>query len=407
MAKYDITGSIQPRILKNGKKKYDVHYRYWDVAEGKRKTAVKSGFDRKGEAQVFLDELKMKSKLTAGVVKTEKTVADVADEWFFTEVEGKLRKNTCNWYRVNKDNHIIPHLGAFKIQDVTVAVLQELYDLKQQEGLSEASVYYIHRTLKQIYKFALKKHNVIENLTSSPELRLKRPKKKKLPIISAEEIQKLVQNCGENEFDLKLAIALAGFMGLRHGEVLGLRWSAIDEKNKTLGVIEQKTKYDTANTTSELKTDSSHRILPIPDVIWELICQQKERLEQLAAFYSKEYDFANGFVCCMLSEQAFGNSFTPAYFSKKFSEIVKRQGIKAIRFHDLRHSYASWLIHRKVPVPTVSWLLGHASPDITLKIYAHVINTAYLQECEEINNYLNAISAQGGEKEIRDRKTSG
>ena len=240
-------------------------------------------------------------------------------------------------------------------------------------------------------------------MTNSSELQIKHPKKKKLPIISAEEIQKLVQNCGKEDIDSQLAVALAGFMGLRCGEVLGLRWFAIDEENKTLEVVEQKTKYDDEETTSELKTDSRHRILPITDVIWEMLCQQKDRLYQLSRFYNKEYDFSNGFVCCTLSEQAFASG----YFSKKFSEAIKRQGIKMLRFHDLRHSYASWLIHRKVPVPTVSWLLGHASPDITLKIYAHVINTAYLQECEDINNYLNAISAQGTEKGIKSREISG
>lgn len=355
---------------------------------------MKRGFKRKGDAQDFLD--KMKAEMEAGKLApiSRLTMAEVANEWFASEVEGYLRKNTCNWYRVNKDKHIIPHIGALKLQDITVATLQELYDVKLHSGLSETSVYYIHRTLQQIYKYAVRKHYITENITRNPDLKCKRPKKKAMQTLSAEEITLLIQNCGDKHKDLKVAIALAGFMGLRRGEILGLKWEAINDKNRMLEVVEQKTNYDEDEDTSEVKTGSSHRILPIPDVVWDLLCTQKENITQLSNFYGKEYHFPEGFVCCSLHGQTFGKPFVPSYFSKKFGVFVKKSSDKAIRFHDLRHSYASWLIHQKIPVTTVSKLLGHSSPDITLKIYAHIINVAYLQECSEINKYLNETAGE-------------
>ena len=386
MSKLDITGSISPRTNSQNKKVYDVSYRWLDIATGKTKQSMKRGFKRKGDAQAFLDQLTNNDKVVAGLNRTMK---EVADEWYDTEINGVLKATTCNWYRVNKENHIIPYIGMMKMQEITADTLQALYDMKRKSGLSGTSVHHIHRTLQRIYKYAVRKHYVTEDITKSPELVCKRVKKKKMQILNLEELKILIESCDAKGSDLTVAIALGGFLGLRRGEVLGLKWSAIDNENKMLEVLEQRTNYDEDEKTSELKTECSHRVLPIPDVLWNLLNKQKEKLAYLAQLYGKPVDLENGFVCCYFSEQYFAKAFTLTYFNKKFSNALKTAGIKHVRFHDLRHSYASWLIHKKMPLTTVSKLLGHSSPEITLRIYAHIINTAYLQECTEINKYLN------------------
>ncbi len=389
--KIAVSGSIETKIDKHGQKTYAVRYRWLDLATGKRRQSTKRGFKRKGDAQKFLEEIKTKLQSGQSIPNSKLTLAQVADEWLASEVEGKLRPNTINWYKVNKDNHIKPYIGMLKMEDITPTVLQELYRAKSAEGLSDTSVYYIHRTMKQICKYAVRKHYITEDITQSIEIKLRRSSNKKPNILTPEEIHNLIQRSEQPPYaDIALAIALAGFMGLRRGEILGLKYSAIDRKNRILHISEQKTGYDEEDSTSELKTESSCRNLPIPDIVWEYLCQQEERTAKLAEKYGCRYDFTTGFVCCYFSEKNFGHPFKPNYFSRKFGELVKEnEKTTGFRFHDLRHSYASWLIHQKIPVTTVAMLLGHASPDITMKTYAHILKQAYLKECEEINDYLN------------------
>ena len=93
-------------------------------------------------------------------------------------------------------------------------------------------------------------------------------------------------------------------------------------------------------------------------------------------------------------QTGYGKPFHPNYISKNFSDVLEKWNLPHIRFHDLRHSYATNLIHMRIPITTVSKLLGHESPDITLKIYAHVFNEMYDADIQEINNEYNETIAQ-------------
>ena len=385
-------GSIQTRVTKKGEKVYDVHYRYYSVKAGKTVNTTKRGFSRKGDAQRYLDKISNQINTDTYVTKNNKTVTEVANEWFSAEIEDRVKPNTVNWYRVNKDNHIITYLGNTKIQDVTVEYVQELYDIKLESGLKETTVSYIHRTLRRIFKYAVKKKYVTENVLESPDLRAPGAKRTEIKVIDMTEINDIVFDSQLNK-ELKLAIALAGMMGLRRGEVLGLRWSQITWDKKTLELREQRTNYTALEETESLKTDGSARILPIPDVVVQLLQEQRNRLEAYKKLYGQSYDFENGFVCCRFDADIFGKSFRPPNFSKLFSEELKRLGYQHIRFHDLRHSYASHLLQINMPVTVVAKLLGHVSPDITLKIYAHVSKAADIQAFKEINKNLSGYRA--------------
>ena len=383
------TGSIQTRVQKDGKKVYDVRYRYFDVTKGKAASTTKRGFKRKADAQQFLDEVTNQIQTKKYVVKTQKTVKDVANEWFETEILPQLKPTTVNWYKVNKDNHIIPYIGDIKVQELDEEMLLELYDLKRSMGLAEKTVYYIHRTMKQILKYAVNHKYIAENITNSTVFKFNKDRKKVISIIEMDEICRIVQD-KKMDREIIIAIALAGMMGMRRGEVLGLKWSQIIWDKKILNVAAQRTNF--TEDTESLKTSESKRELPIPDIVYGLLQEQKNRIASQAQKYGKQYDFQNGFVCCHLGKGNFGKPLCPSNFSNQFARSLKKCGYKPVRFHDLRHSYATYLLHEKIPVTTVSVLLGHASPDITLKTYAHIAKTAYMAECITINENLSEIA---------------
>ena len=387
------TGSIQVREdKKTGKKVYDVWYRWLDVESGKKKQSSKRGFKRKQDAQQFLDEVTGKIKENKFAPSSVLTLEAVANEWFATTIENRLKPNTINWYRVNKDKHIIPYMGQMPMQQITVQMVQALYDQEKKKGLSDTSVYYIHRTLKQIYQYALRKKYIMEDITKDPTLICKQPAKKITKAIATKDIADLITNRIPDHI-MAVPIALAGLMGLRRGEVLGLKWSAVDFERKTIVIMEQRTRYDLEGETSTPKTASSQRVLPIPDVVIELLSIQKNKQIALAEQFGIAFNIEAGFVCCYLSKENFGKPYQVNYFSKSISKVLKDNGFEKVTFHELRHSYASNLIHMKIPITTVSKLLGHESPDITLKIYAHIIGTAYLEEFQTINERFNAAVA--------------
>ena len=392
-------GSIHTRLLaKTNTKVYDVQYRVFDVQKGEKVAHMKRGFKRKRDAQQFLDDLTSSIREGNYVKPQTITVAEVASEWFKNK-QPKWKPHTVNWYKVNVEKHIIPALGKLPIQDLTVPILQRFYDQKQADGYSATTVSYMHRTLRMISDYAIRKRYISENVTLDPDLNLPKKKATNVVLLShAEVVEILMDKKLSWENPMAVPIALGGLMGLRRGEVLGLLWSDIDLEKKKMHIIAQHTRYDGEMERSELKTSSSERILPIPDLVLEILKFQRRRQQELAEQLGRELkELDNGFVCCYLNAEHFGKAYQPNYFNRVFSKTLGQLNLKHMRFHDLRHTYATNLIHLQIPLTTIAQLMGHSSPDITLKIYAHVIDSLNEVDFQKVNTAINRL-AQTNEK---------
>ena len=393
MANDRVTGSIHSRLLASGKKVYDVRYRYYDIKKGKSVQSQKRGFARKGDAVAFLDELKAQQGKTGPPQRM--SFQTVADEWFAARVEGRLKPNTVNWYSVSLRNHLMPHLKDLVFYDITPDTLQDLYDLKLTEGLSPTTVFYMHRTCKQIWKYAIARGYSTVDITSDPMLMPPKPvKQKHIDVFSWEQIYQLITFCQLNRefWDMVLPIALAGFMGLRRGELLGLRFSRIDWDEKIVTISEQRTKNCSADETAELKTESSYRTLPLPSVVADILMQHKMYLQQHSSKIGKTIDVENGFVCTYLDDKHFGNPMGVTHINKKFRRAVVAAGLPETRLHDLRHAYVSNLLLKKtVSLPLLSALAGHASVETTTRVYSHAIKAAYGTEIAELDALFDGL----------------
>lgn len=368
-------GSIQERRNKDGKKVYDVYYRVLDPKTGKKKQKLKRGFNKKSLAQDFLNETVTNIRNNSYVETKKLLTKDFIEDWFKRFVENKLAPNTSRGYSVNIYKHIIPHLGNIPLQQLTTRDIQDFYDgiLRADKGeedegtpkLSAKSIIYIHRNLCKALDYAVKDKLIVRN--PSKDIDLPSPDKFTGSVYDQKTIIQLINAVKNSE--MELPIALAGLSGLRRGECAGLLWSDIDFDNKIINVRKQRTSGGSLYARSKVKTLESYRSIRISNSLFEILVRHKQLQDNNKQLLGNDYK-NNGFVCC----NSDGTIVDPSVYSKRFTKVVKVSGLQPIRFHDLRHSFATNMIRLGVPVNTVSKMLGHSSPVITLTVYAHVLN---------------------------------
>lgn len=177
-----------------------------------------------------------------------------------------------------------------------------------------------------------------------------------------------------NDDPLELPILAASFYGLRRSEVIGLRWSAIDFERKTI-CINHTVVQTTLNGRARIiqkdgtKTVSSYRILPLVSPFEKLLIKIKETQTQnqqsFGGAYCREY---LEYVCV----DPTGHLLKPNFVTQHFSLLLERNGLKKIRFHDLRHSCASLLYASGVGLKEIQEWLGHSDIGTTTNIYTHL-----------------------------------
>ncbi|WP_303796920.1 site-specific integrase [Ruminococcus flavefaciens] len=189
---------------------------------------------------------------------------------------------------------------------------------------------------------------------------------------------------------------IAAYYGLRRCEILGLKWDSIDFKKGTI-TIERKvvSDYDENGQAklfveTRLKTNSTRRTLPLIPHIEEMLLKKQEMDKHYKKLGGKNYDTEfEGFVCC----DPFGKLISPNTVTHDFHEVIKKHGLKMLRFHDLRHSCASLLLANDIPMKAIQEWLGHATFNITANLYSHLEYNAKVTSAETIARVL------GGKKE--------
>ena len=234
---------------------------------------------------------------------------------------------------------------------------------------------------------------VIQNVASKVD----RPKKNDFqPVfLSAEETQKMFEALKGTK--LELPVLVAAFYGLRRGEVLGLKWDAIDFERGTISIKRTVTTIKLDGKCQEIekesaKTKSSLRTLPLIGSFKEYFMQVKEAQELnkkvCGNCYNYQYD---GYV--FVDEM--GERMKANYLTTRFPEILEKKGLRRMRFHDLRHSCASLLLANGVPLKHIQEWLGHSDFSTTANIYAHLDYSAKITSAQAMESGLQLPEAGG------------
>ena len=298
-----------------------------------------------------------------------------------------MEKTTFSSYTQMVKGKIAPYFRntGLTLDGIQAKHIQSFY-LHELKTVSPGTVIHYHANIHKALKYAVKTDMLVQNVADKVD----RPKKNSFqPVfLSAEEMQKMFEALRGTK--LELPVLVAAFYGFRRGEVLGLKWDAIDFERDTITIkhivtnakIDDKCEIVCADRT---KTKSSLRSLPLVSNIREKLLalreQQKENRPVCGNCYSKKYD---GYVFV----DAMGNIFNPRSVTANFSKLLEQNGLRHIRFHDLRHSCASLLLANDVPLKQIQEWLGHSDIGTTANIYSHLDYKSKITSANVMDNIL-------------------
>lgn len=274
------------------------------------------------------------------------------------EKENQVKSSTMAAYSLILEKHIFPYFNSSK--DITEYRVKKFIDEKIKEGLSVKSIKDIVVVLKMIIKFSIKK-----GLVPSKLIDVKIPtynRNNEISVFSVKEQKILMEYLTSNLSYKNLGILISLISGLRIGEICGLKWEDIDINKGVLKV--NKTVYRIYNTdnpgkksevvVSTPKTKYSFRSIPIPDEIIKII---------------KEMSSSSGIDNFLLTNSRF--PIEPRSFRNYYKKLLDKLNLPRLKYHALRHSFATRCIEGKCDYKTVSVILGHSDISTTLNLYVH------------------------------------
>lgn len=375
--------------LKNGKYYAVLNYKN---AGGQRKTKwislglPEKGNKRKAEAELARLRAEFEPPKEVGDLSSDMLFADYLLEWLEI-AKGRLAHATYGAYQGLLKSTIVPYFRKKKLtlRELEARHLQMFYS-EMLRRVTPNTVIHYHAVIHSALKYAVKTDMLIQNVADKVD----RPRKNSFqPVfLSADEMQKMFEALRGTK--LELPVLVAAFYGLRRGEVVGLKWDAIDFERDTITIkhivtnakIDGKCEIVCAD---RAKTKSSLRSLPLVSNIREKLLalreQQKENRRVCGNCYSKKYD---GYVFV----DAMGNIFNPRSVTANFSKLLEQNGLRHIRFHDLRHSCASLLLANDVPLKQIQEWLGHSDIGTTANIYSHLDYKSKITSANVMDNIL-------------------
>lgn len=344
-------------------------------ADGKRRTKwLSTGLPVKGNkkrAEAFLMEARVNFVPEEPVrLEEDMLFADYMEKWLEI-VKCSVAVATYASYSNTVKKHVAPYFRKKEItlKNLTAMDIQEFY-LRELKRVSANTVIHYHANIHKALKYAVK----MDLIEVNPADKVERPKKNRFvgSFYDANEIKTLFEVSKGTK--LEMPILLAAFYGLRRSEAVGLKWSAIDFEQDTICVrhtvtscsVDGKKITVAADTT---KTKSSMRTLPLvpfmKERLLELKKEQAENRRLCGRCYNKKY---LDYVCV----DQIGELLSPNYVTAAFPKLLKANGLRHIRFHDLRHSCASLLLANGVPMKQIQEWMGHSDFSTTANIYAHL-----------------------------------
>lgn len=278
---------------------------------------------------------------------------------------------------MNFNRHTIPYIGNVKIQKLSAATIQGIYQKLEKKGLSPRSIQYVHTTLHEVLKYTYKMQIIPRN--PAEFVSVPKQQKYKAQVYDKKEVANLLEAAKGTRFDIPIRLAVG--LGLRRGELLALQWSDIDFQNNILSVNKNLVYVDKKYTVGESKAQSGIRKLAAPPSLMEALRHHKVRQMENKLAFGKDYQ-DNRLICCRPD----GRPIHTASFSQEFNRFLKSHGLKHIRLHDLRHTNATLMLQMGVPAKVASERLGHASISITLDTYTHVVQELNQEAAEKLED---------------------
>ncbi len=331
--------------------------------DGKYRRHFETVRGRKSDAQKRLNELLVSLEKGIYTPPGRLTVAEHLKNWLDGYVKTNCSQRTLDGYQSIIETHLIPALGQVQLKHLHPQVIQNYYG-KACDKLSARTVHHHHRVLSQSLKYAVRQGYLGRNpaeMVDPPS-----PRKKVMRTLTPAEVEVLFENAEDNYYYPIVYTAVS--TGLRQAELLGLRWRDIDLDMLSISVSQVLYKRKGVCQFKQPKTSHSRRRVAMTPKLVSFLKDYKASREVLYLELGKILSLDD-----LVFTSITGEPLNPSVLGHNFRRVAVRAGLKGVRFHDLRHTFASLMLLRGAKPKVISEALGHSSVAFTMDVYSHII----------------------------------
>lgn len=331
------------------------------------------------------------------------TMAQWLKNWLIDYVAVNVKTLTRVSYEGIINNHIIPHIGNIKLNELKKIDIENMYaklletgKKEGKNGLSVKTVNNIALCLHKALDEAMKREYIITNPSSIakvPTLRSTNGLKKEIEILTIQEHKDLIAVCDNTAYGMGIFTALN--TGVRIGELLAIMWKDIDFEKKTLTITKQLNRVHDYSPNApartrlgiqdDTKTKSSTRTIILNKHLIERLLEYKKQQDEHRKNWGAAYNNLD-----MVFARDDGYYIDPATYRDNYIKKLKEAGLKQYTFHSLRHTFATRALEAGIPIKIVSQILGHANVQITMDTYQHVLPELQSEAMNKIADYINS-----------------
>ncbi len=306
------------------------------------------------------------------------TIAELIDIWLETVMRRTIKPTTLHNYRQYARLYVSPHIGTTRVKDLTRAQVQAMVNTLADSGLAPGTVRSAYQVLHAALDWAIEQKFVATNVSDKIKLAKLSPGEHRA--LTPEEARRILTAGDPHRLSALYHVLLT--LGLRKGEVLGLRWRDLDFDKAELKISQQYQTIEGKTTATTPKTKTSKRILPVPPLLLDRLRahwrnQQEER--KLLGVEWKEHG--------LIFPSEVGTPLGPRNLNRMYYDVRNAAGLPGVRIHDLRHSCGTCLGDLGVPEMVIAALLGHSGGSITWR-YVHPTIQAMRNAVEKLERLL-------------------
>jgi integrase len=314
---------------------------------------------------------------------TTKTLDEYLAGWL-SSIQLSVRRTTWAQYERAIRVHINPHFGQKKVRDLRAEHIQAFYNLLVEKGVGIYAVLKVHDVMRSALTQAVRM-GIISRNPAAYAIRPRKPSKE-MKIYDESQISQMLVAAKGHRWEALYNLAVT--TGMRQSEILGLKWTDVDWRQKTIQVERQLLRKVAGDGIqfADLKTKNSRRTVVLGKQMSVILREhyEKQHAERQAAG-------DNWVEHGLIFTNSLGGPINHSNLRRNYIQLLEDAGLPHIRFHDLRHTAASLLLNHGIPVIIVSRRLGHAKPSITLDIYGHLIPSMQNEAAELMDDLVMPI----------------